>query len=122
MVIINIDEEIELARTLVQIKKQIQQLEKEANQVRANEVTGVIQKIKTAIDFYGLTTEDLFGSDKTKSVAKPKTPALKRVKKSPSPAKYQDKATGKTWTGHGKRPAWFVNAIESGIKAEEMAV
>jgi DNA-binding protein H-NS len=122
MFFINIDEETNLARTLVQIKKQIQQLEKEADRAHANEVAGVIRKIKTAIDFYGLTAEDLFGSGKIKSAAKGKTPAPKKVKKSPSPAKYQDKATGKTWTGHGKRPAWFVSAIESGMKAEDMAV
>ena len=34
----------------------------------------------------------------------------------------KDKETGKTWTGHGKRPGWFVKATEGGTKAEEMAV
>ncbi len=112
-----------MARTLVQIKKQIQSLEKEAEQVRAKEIAGVIQRIKTAIDFYGLTASDLFGSN-GKAAVKGKKIAVKvkKVKKSPAPAKYKDKDTGKTWTGHGKRPGWFVKAIEAGVKAEEMAV
>lgn len=112
-----------MARTLVQIKKQIQSLEKEAEQVRAKEVAGVIQRIKAAIDFYGLTTADLFAAA-GKAAAKGKKIAAKatKMKKSPAPAKYKDKDTGKTWTGHGKRPGWFVKAIEAGVTAEEMAV
>ncbi len=46
----------------------------------------------------------------------------KKAKKQPSPPKYRDPASGKTWTGHGKRPGWFVQAVESGVKAEDMAV
>ena len=112
-----------MARTLVQIKKQIQSLEKEAEQVRAKEIAGVIQRIKTAIDFYGLTAGDLFGStDRAAAKGKKIAIKVKNMKKSPARAKYKDKDTGKTWTGHGKRPGWFVKAIEAGVKAEEMAV
>lgn len=110
-----------MARTLSQIKKQIAQLEKEAERVRADEVAGVVQRIKAAIDFYGLTANDLFGSG-AKPAAKGKKGAAKKAKKSPAPPKYKDKETGKTWTGHGKRPQWFVKAMEGGMKAEEMAV
>jgi DNA-binding protein H-NS len=121
----SIDEETTMARTLAQIKSHIARLEKEAEAVRAKEVAGVIQRIKTAIEFYGLTADDLFGPTR-KTVAadgrKVASKKNKRAKKPPAPAKYRDNATGKTWTGHGKRPAWFVQAIESGMKAEEMAV
>lgn len=109
-----------MARTLVQIKNQIAQLEKEAERVKENEVAGVVQRIKTAIDFYGLTADDLFGSG-AKTATKGRKAAAKKVKKSPAPPKYKDKETGKTWTGHGKRPGWFVKAIEGGMKAEDMA-
>lgn len=112
-----------MARTLVQIKKQIQSLEREAEQVRAKEVAGVIQRIKTAIDFYGLTAGDLFGSaGKAAAKGKKLSVKVKKAKRSPAPAKYKDKDTGKTWTGHGKRPGWFVKATEAGVKAEEMAI
>ena len=73
-----------MARTLIQIREQIEKLEKEAERVQANEVAGVIQRIKTAIDFYGLTADDLFGSGakaatKSKKVAAKKAPAKKRT-------------------------------------------
>ena len=110
-----------MARTLAQIQQQIDKLQQDAEKVKEKEVAGVIQRIKTAIDFYGLTANDLFGSA-AKVSAKGKKAAPKNVKKSPAPAKYMDKENGKTWTGHGKRPGWFVKAIEGGMKAEEMAV
>jgi DNA-binding protein H-NS len=111
-----------MARTLVQIRNQIEQLEKEAKEVHAKEVAGVIQRIKTAIDFYGLVPKDLFGPEQKKVVEGDKKAVLKKPKKQPAPPKYRDPATGKTWNGHGKRPGWFVMAIESGMKAEDLAV
>ncbi len=109
-----------MARTLAQVQKQIEKLQMEAELLKANEVAGVVQRIKIAIDFYGLKPEDLFGGG-TKSAAKREKAAAKKIKKSPAPAKYRDKQSGKTWTGHGKRPGWFVQAIEGGMKAQEMA-
>jgi DNA-binding protein H-NS len=47
---------------------------------------------------------------------------MAKAKKVAAIAKYKDKETGKTWTGHGKRPGWFVQAIENGMKAEDMAM
>lgn len=110
-----------MARTLIQIREQIERLEKEADRVLDKETALVIKRIKTAIDFYGLTAKDLFGSG-AKVTAKSRKAVAKKIKKSPAPPKYKDKGTGKTWTGHGKRPGWFVKAIEGGMKAEEMAV
>ena len=111
-----------MARTLAQIKKQIEKLQKEAGRVRASEVAGVIQRIRTAIEFYGLTTGDLFGK-KAKETKRTQVGRKKaKAKKVASPAKYRDKESAKTWTGHGKRPGWFVKAIEAGMNAEDMAV
>lgn len=112
-----------MARTLQQIKKDMEKLEKEAERVKEGEVAGVIERVKAAIDFYGLTISDLFGG-RAKS-GKGKAGALngKRAgRKAASVAKYIDRDSGKTWTGHGKRPMWFVQSIERGVKPEEMAV
>ena len=114
-----------MARTLQQIKREMEKLEREAERVKASEVAGVVQRIKTAIDFYELTKGDLFGSKSLASPNRKKNAAGRRKakpKKVASPAKYKDKESSKTWTGHGKRPGWFVKAIEGGMKAEEMAV
>ena len=122
MFFISTDKETAMARTLAQIKKQIDQLEREAEQVREKEVADVIERIKAAIDFYGLMAKDLFGpARKTAGKGSKKAASKKNVKRTTLP-KYRDPVTGKTWTGHGKRPGWFVQAIERGVKPEEMAV
>ena len=116
---------IVMARTLVQIQREMEKLEKEAERVRASEVAEVIRKIKNAIDFYGITAADLFGA-KAKAVKTTKRKYTRSVKaapiKAPAQPKYRDPESGSTWTGHGKRPGWFVKAIEGGKKAEELAI
>ena len=109
-----------MAKTLASIQRQIDKLQKEATAIRAKEVGGVIERIQSAIAFYGLTVDDLFGAKpaaKTRgrrkaagSAAKPKA---ERV------IKYQDGA-GNKWTGHGKRPGWFKAALESGKTHEDL--
>jgi len=113
-----------MAKTLLQIKQQIESLEKEAKRIEEKEVAGVIARIKVAIDVYGLTHQDLFEA-KAKKMGRPKKVAdvvAKKPAKKKAAAKFKDPTSDKTWTGHGKRPGWFVAAIEAGTKAEELAV
>ena len=114
-----------MARTLAVIQQQIEKLQQEAEKVKAKEVTGVIQRIKLAIASYGLKPNDLFAT-KGRPPGRPKkvgaTKVRKAKKKSASVIKFQDKATGKTWTGHGKRPNWYVQAIASGKTPDDLAV
>ncbi len=81
----------------------------------------LVERIKAAIDFYGLTTDDLFG-ERARGKGIPIGKGKQISRKQASAPKYKDKQTGKTWTGHGMRPAWFKNAVEHGIKPEDMAV
>ena len=48
-----------MARTLAEINEEIARLQKEAERVRAEEVAGVIARMKEAIAHYGLTANDL---------------------------------------------------------------
>lgn len=123
-----------MAKTLAAIQEQIQKLQEQANVLKRKEAVGVIAKIRTAIDAYGLTPEDLFGTappvskrgPKPKVASTPAAPAKAGRKKtatknkSASPAKYTDGTS--TWSGHGKRPQWFKDAIESGKTTEDLAV
>ena len=114
-----------MAKTLAQIRAQIEQLEIKAAAVQAKEVTGVIARIQEAISFYGLTASDLFGGKTAKSTVADKTSTKTRAtktKKQPSPPKYRDPSSDKTWNGHGKRPGWYVQAIASGKKPEELRI
>ena len=43
-----------------------------------------------------------------------------RGRKSPV-AKYKDATSGKTWSGRGRKPGWFVNALAEGKSLKSMA-
>lgn len=45
----------------------------------------------------------------------------RRGRKASAVAKYRDAATGKTWSGRGRKPAWFVSALAEGKSLESMA-
>lgn len=123
-----------MAKTLDQIQQQIAKLQKEAEALKAKEVSGVVERIKDAIAHYGLTVEDLFGSPTGKrkgtrtAAVNLKKAASKRLaskkatgKGSRVPVKYRDDA-GNTWSGRGNKPRWLVAALASGKTVEDFVV
>lgn len=112
-----------MPRSLTQIQKQIAKLEAQANAIKRREVAAVIDRIKEAIAFYGLTASDLGlqgrpGRPAANGTA-PRT--TRRTGKSRGKIKFQDDA-GNAWTGHGRRPKWYVDAIAAGKTPEQLAV
>jgi DNA-binding protein H-NS len=108
-------------KSLRDIEQQIASLNRQAAEMRANEVATLIPKIREAIDVYGLTAQDLFGkSSKTfKAAQAPKVKAT-NGKAQGKRAKYRDPESGATWTGKGRRPGWFVAALSAGKTAEQL--
>jgi DNA-binding protein H-NS len=108
-----------MAKSLAQIQKQIDTLKRQAEQIRKSEVAEVIAKIKEAIRFYELTAKDLglAGSSAAKPAAGKRTAGKRRVGR----ARYADPATGRTWTGHGRKPQWFIDAIAAGKSPQDLA-
>lgn len=116
-----------MAKTLTQLNAQIAKLQKEAQTLMAKEVAGVVERIKVAIRHYGLTATDLgFPGRTTKTMKVVEKGAAKKTRKKAGRkhagvVRYRDEA-GNTWTGHGRRPKWFVAALESGKTTESLAV
>lgn len=126
-----------MAKTLAQLDAQIAKLQRQAETLRAREVAGVIARIKVAIDYYGLTATDL-GFDSVRGRS-PRERAMPSVGRAIRPAKgaaavrktsgtkaagvirFRDDH-GNSWTGHGKRPGWFKDAIAAGKTPEDLAV
>lgn len=104
-----------MAQSLAQIQKQIETLKRQAEQIRKAEVADVIARIKEAIRFYELTAKDL-GLTGASSAAKP------AGRKGRGRAQYADPATGRTWTGHGRKPQWFIDAVASGKSPQDLAI
>lgn len=85
-----------------EILNQIEALKAQAEDVRRQEMSSAIAEVKRLIAQHGITAADLgFGG----RVAKARS-------KGSVAAKYRDPASGKTWSGRGRRPAW-VMALEA---------
>lgn len=110
--------------TLSQLQKQIAKLESQANQIKKREAGAVIARIKEAISAYGLTAADLGLSARGPKAAATKvgrkTAAKKGRKAKAGKIKYKD-GNGNVWTGHGRRPQWFLDAIAAGRTPEQLA-
>lgn len=96
--------------TYQSVRAQIAKLEKQAESLRRNELKNVIAKVREVIAQYGLTAADLGlggarGGTKQRGAKK-----ARRASAGVGVAKYRDPATGQTWTGHGRPPAWIVAA------------
>jgi len=117
-------------KTLSQIQQEIERLQREAERVRQSEIAGVVQRIRTAIAHYGLTTQDLFAAG-AKKRGRPRKAVAKRAAAGGKrragktrrviPVKYRDNK-GNTWTGRGSRPRWLVAALNEGAKIDDFLV
>lgn len=111
--------------TLQQLNAQIERLQMEADALKKKEVAEVISKIKDAIAHYGLNASDLGlgGRGKARLVKAGKSTDAKAKtgkKKTVGVIRFRDKA-GNSWTGHGRRPAWFVAAVAAGAQPQDLA-
>ncbi|MEX5832603.1 H-NS family nucleoid-associated regulatory protein, partial [Ralstonia solanacearum] len=99
--------------TYKEIVQKISELQRQADELRANEQATVIAEIKQKIVEYGLSADDL-GFDAKGGPASKK--AGRKV-----PVRYRD-GQGNTWTGRGKRPGWLVKELSAGKKMEDFLV
>jgi DNA-binding protein H-NS len=120
-----------MKKTYQQIRRQIEGLEREAEKLKRAEVAGVIERIRLAIDTYGITAADLgLGvSSKVAKVSRKSTgPSAKTqgstgkaLKKRKVPVKFRDQS-GNTWTGRGSQPRWLKDALATGRSLDEFRV
>jgi DNA-binding protein H-NS len=117
-----------MAQTYAQIQKQIEQLQRQAEVIRAGETKGVIERIKLAIAHYSLTPDQLgFGGVKsvTGTAASAARPAVKRAPgqtgKGKGKPRFSDKS-GNVWSGRGPHPAWLREALQAGHNINEFRI
>jgi DNA-binding protein H-NS len=109
-----------MAQTYLQLQRQIETLQRQAEKLKTQEVAGVVERIKVAIAHYGLTAEQLgFGAGATKPHKLEKSGPTSSPKAS-SAAKYAD-GQGNVWSGRGPRPHWLRDALAAGKSLESFA-
>lgn len=91
---------------LAELQAQIAELTRQAEEVRRAEIAEVVADIKQAIAQYGLTAADLgFSADGT---------LKKRGRRAAAGGAVKYTNGTDTWSGRGRRPQWFVAALEAG--------
>jgi DNA-binding protein H-NS len=102
----------ELKSLSARIDKAIARTEKQ----QKKQALVAVEKLAKA---HGLELSDLVGQPvDPKKQAKAKTP-----KKAPSKPMYRNPADPKqTWTGKGRRPGWYVAAIEAGTAEKDLLI
>lgn len=96
--------------TYAQLKKQMEQLAKQAEAALKAEKDAVLAKVRDAVGSFSLTVEEVFGVVSKKQAKSSKPAGAKRVPKGAGQAKYADPKTGATWSGFGRAPAWIASA------------
>jgi DNA-binding protein H-NS len=115
---------------LVDIQKQIEELQKKAADIRAKELQATIQEIRAKMSAFGITVKDLHPNKMSASKSKPKAKLGGNEKKARFPAKKKGAAippkyrgpAGQTWSGRGLTPRWLASLLAQGKTKEEFAI
>ena len=97
--------------SLRDLEQQIQALQSQANEIRANERKGAIAQAKELVRQFGLTAREL-GLAADMKVG---------PKSAPAAARFAD-GQGNSWSGMGKRPKWLHDALAQGKTLDELRV
>ena len=108
-------------KTYSQLMKQIDNLQREAEEIKRKEIEGVVKRIKEAIDAYGLSAADLGLAARAPKAAKPGKKRGASKDERPGVVKFRDDA-GNSWGGRGPRPAWLRDALKAGKQLSDFEV
>ncbi|BBU32702.1 hypothetical protein BTHE68_64360 (plasmid) [Burkholderia sp. THE68] len=93
---------------LAQLRAQQEALDKQLADAKERETRQVMIEIVQKMREYGISINELMGR---KSGAEPDEPS----------AKYRDPASGSTWSGRGRAPAWIVGKDRDAFLADKGA-
>lgn len=99
---------------LIEIQNQIEKLQKQANEIRAQEFDKTVQEILAKMTAFGITLKDLDTvKGRTRKAASPAT--------KPAAAKFRG-PNGEAWSGRGLMPRWLAALVAQGKTKEEFAI
>lgn len=93
------------------------ELDKQIAKAKAEEKAAVLAQMRSAMEQYGITPEDLFTTTKRGR----KASSADAGERKPVAPKYRNEA-GETWTGRGKQPKWVAEALASGLTLEDLMI
>jgi DNA-binding protein H-NS len=99
---------------LIEIQNQIEKLQKQASEIRAQEFDKTVQDILAKMTAYGITLKDL---DVVKGRVRKAAPTGSKS----AAAKFKG-PNGETWSGRGLTPRWLSALVAQGRAKEEFAI
>jgi len=111
---LNCNDKVLKMNNLIEIQNQIAKLQKQADEIRAQEFDKGVQEILAKMAAYGVTVKDL-------------EPASRRTRKpasqiaQPVAVKFRG-PNSETWSGRGLMPRWLTALVAGGRKPEDFAV
>jgi len=100
---------------LIDIQNQIAILQKQAEEIKAQEFNNAVADIKAKMAAFGITLADLQNG---KSRARKATAGKTGI---PAPVKFRG-PNGETWSGRGLMPRWLAAQVAAGKSKESFAV
>jgi DNA-binding protein H-NS len=107
-------------QTLQEITAQIEQLQRQAELLRAKHKKPVIKAIVHAMVQYGITHRELQAAVGDRGAGADHAPAGRKVRK--VAPKYRNPKTGETWSGRGRTARWIVEAEREGKSRDKFLV
>ncbi len=103
--------------SLIDIQNQIAVLQKQAEEIKAQEFSKTVQEILAKMQAFGITVADLQGGK-----GSARKSATKSVKSgNPAPAKFMG-PNGETWSGRGLMPRWLAALVAQGQSKADFAI
>ena len=100
-----------------QLKRLIADAQRALKAIETKEKREAKKAAEKAAAKFGFSLNDLVGA------AKAEKPARKKRTSTPPKAKYANPADSKqTWSGRGRKPGWFTEAIAAGTSADAMEI
>jgi DNA-binding protein H-NS len=113
---------------LMDIQGKIEQLQKQASEIRSKEFDKTLQEIRATMLAFGITVKDLQtpgkgrGGKRLGKVAAKRADAGNKKKTGVSVAAKYRGPNGETWSGRGLSPRWLTALIATGKTKEDFAV
>ena len=99
---------------LIEIQNQIEKLQQQAAEIRAQEFDKTVQEILAKMNAFGITLKDL-------DSVKGRTRKVAVTGAKPAAAKFRG-PNGETWSGRGLTPRWLSALLADGRTKEEFAI
>ncbi|MFG5380857.1 H-NS family nucleoid-associated regulatory protein [Yoonia sp. R2-816] len=106
--------------TRKELEKLSNSIDKALTQIVAKEKKAALAAAEKAVKAHGFMLADITAPDTISTKGKRKTT---RKAKAPSKPKFANPSDAtQTWTGKGRRPDWFVAAIEAGKTPDDLVI